>query len=62
LLNIIPPSLAQIQALIPACTTRKEIKNKPVKPITNFLPTEEEKNSDHFICMKSGGLKNLLQK
>jgi hypothetical protein len=62
LLNMIPPSLAQMQALIPTCTTRKEIRNKPVNPITSFFPTEEVNNSDHFINDGSGSVKNLLQK
>jgi hypothetical protein len=39
-----------MHALIPTCTIKKEIRNKPVRPITNFLPIDEVKNSDHFIC------------
>jgi hypothetical protein len=41
--------LAQIQAFTPACTIKKSIRNNPVSAITHFLPTEEVKNSDHFI-------------
>src|SRR5687768_5825893 len=51
LLNITPPSLAHIQELMPTCTTRKDIRNNPVKPITNFFPTADVKNSDHFIWL-----------
>ena len=46
------PSLAHMQALTPACTTRKEIRNNPVKPITNFFPTADVKNSDHFMYVR----------
>ena len=49
LLNITPPSFAQMHALTPACTTRKVIRNKPVKAITHFFPIEDENNSDQFI-------------
>jgi hypothetical protein len=41
--------LAQIQAFIPTCTTRNEIRKIPVRDIINFLPIDEVKNSDHFI-------------
>jgi hypothetical protein len=34
--------------------TKKEIRNKPVKAITSFFPTDEVKNSDHFISNKRG--------
>src|SRR5215204_4537753 len=70
LLNILPSSVGSkmgrslnIQALIPTCTTRKETRNKPDSPITSFLPTEEVKNSDHFIMQDSVLIKfgaNLL--
>ena len=30
---------------------QKRDEEKPVKAITNFLPTEDVKNSDHFIGM-----------
>src|SRR5689334_14113509 len=56
LLNILPLSFGSkmgrslnIQALMPTCTTRKLIRNNPESAITSFLPTEEVKNSDHFI-------------
>ena len=32
-----------MQALIQTCTTKKEIRNKPVKPIINFFPKEDFK-------------------
>ena len=44
----------KIQELRPAWTTRKEIRNKPVKAITIFLPTAEVKNWDHFISYQEG--------
>jgi hypothetical protein len=48
-LNICPPSFAQIQALMPTCTTRNEIRKIPVKDMINFLPIDEVKKVDHFI-------------
>jgi hypothetical protein len=41
--------MAHMQALIPTCTTKKRMREIPVRPMTNFLPTEEVKSSDHFI-------------
>jgi hypothetical protein len=31
---------------------KNEIRKSPVNAITNFLPTEDVKNSDHFIDCK----------
>ena len=48
-LNIFPLSFAQMVAFKPACTTKKLMRKRPVNAITNFLPMEDVKNSDHFI-------------
>src|ERR1700730_2973899 len=48
-LNICPPSFAHIQALIPTCTTRNDIRKMPVRDMINFLPIDEVKKTDHFI-------------
>jgi hypothetical protein len=37
------------QELTPTCTTKKEIRNKPVTATTIFLPIEEVNNWDQFI-------------
>jgi hypothetical protein len=47
LLNINPPSFAQMVAFNPACTIKKRIRKIPVKPMINFFPTEEVN-----ICLK----------
>src|SRR5436190_23372889 len=68
LLNILPLSFGskmgrslKTQALMPTWTTRKLIRNKPESAITSFLPTEEVKNSDHFISkILRNYLSNLL--
>jgi hypothetical protein len=62
ILNILPPSFAQIQALIPTCTTRKEIRKIPVRDIINFLPIEEVKNADHFIYALKLRISGISQK
>jgi hypothetical protein len=46
--------MAQIQALMPACTIRKRIRKIPVRPMMNFLPTEELKKAAHFIRKSIG--------
>src|ERR1043165_3103980 len=40
---------AHMQAFTVTCTIKNKIRDKPVTAITNFLPTDEVKNSDHFI-------------
>jgi hypothetical protein len=40
-LKVSPLSGIKIQALILTWTIKNEIKNNPVKPITNFLPIDE---------------------
>lgn len=42
-LNVSPPSFKKISAFIDTCIIRKEIRNKPVNPITNFLPIDDVK-------------------
>ena len=42
-LKVKPPSLIKINALIPQCTIKKDIRNKPVIPIINFFPIDEER-------------------
>ena len=37
-----------MQALIQTCTTKKEIRNKPVQPIINFFPKEDFKKLGAF--------------
>jgi hypothetical protein len=39
------------------CITKKEIRNRPVKPITNFLPIDEEKA---FAILPIGVIFNLV--
>ena len=40
-LKVSPPSFINIVALIPTCTTKNEMRNRPVRPTTNFLPMDE---------------------
>jgi glycerol-3-phosphate acyltransferase PlsY len=42
-LKVFPPSLKKIIALIAACTTKKEIRNNPVRAIVYFLVKEDLK-------------------
>jgi len=51
-----------IKALIPACTIKKIIKNKPVNAITHFLPIEEVNSSDHFIYINLKGRNQVSAK
>src|SRR6185369_755245 len=40
---------AHIHAFTVTCTIKNKIRDNPVTAITNFFPTDEVKNSDHFI-------------
>src|SRR5579885_1175229 len=61
LLNISPPSFAQIQAFKPTCTIKKRMRKIPVKAITNFLPIEEVKTCFQVILTRLY-VKKSLQK
>ena len=58
-LNISPLSFsskmgrsAKMHAFNPTWMIKNEMRKSPVRAITNFLPTDDVKNSDHFIeCM-----------
>jgi len=42
-----------MRELIKQWTTRKEIKKRPVKPITTFFPMEEYKKPDFAIMLNA---------
>jgi hypothetical protein len=48
-LNVSPLSFSRIAELIPTWTTKKEIRNKPVRPTINFLPMDDVKKFSFAI-------------
>ena len=53
ILNNSPPSFANMQALMLQCTIKKEIKKRPVVPIKNLRPIEDDNQLLIFIVLKN---------